>query len=325
MIIEQIKERLARIRIGAPGVAGLPRSVLEIQPGFVAGTSLDGTVRSPRRLRRMGIADLESGSLQAQLNRPNITAQTELHRALRAVTDVIGNGSNGLGLLIPDGTVRVATLSFETLPDNRKEAEALVCWRLRETFPFPPEEARASIQVLRREPDCVELLAVAAKSSVLAEYEAALEPIDASATLILPAGLALLPLLPEGDAAGQVLVHLCCGWMTAVVVFGRGVRLWRVRQVGGEDHAGLAGEVAREVARVLATAADHWKVEIGRIWLCARPPMSPDFGPEISRRISREVQLLSPGNELASTLPPDDRENFGRFGAAVAGLIANAG
>jgi hypothetical protein len=298
---------------------------LEIQPGFVAGTTVDGASHSEHRLRRMGVANLEPGALQVQLNRPNVNTQTELHRAIGVVTDAIGNGNNRLGLLIPDGAVRVATLSFEALPDDWKEAEALVCWRMKETLPFPLEEARASLQVLRREADSVEILAAVAKTSVLAEYEAALEPIDASATLILPATLAVLPLLPEGDRTGQILVHLCSGWMTAAVVFGGGVRLWRVRQIGGEDGAGLADEVNREVARILATAADHWKVEIGRIWLCARPPVSPDFDSELARRVSRKVQLLSPGNDLATTLPPDDREDFKRFGATVAGLIANVG
>ena len=79
-----------------------------------------------------------------------------------------------MGLLIPDVAVRVALLQFETLPDDHREAETLVLWRMREYLPYAPEEARLSYQVLGKQPGSVEILGVAVRGSVLAEYEAAI-------------------------------------------------------------------------------------------------------------------------------------------------------
>jgi len=60
----------------------------------------------------------------------------------------------------------------------------------------------------------------------------------------------LLTLLPE-DAAGQLLLHLCPGALTAVVVASNRVRYWRTRALagGGVEHL---EEVSREATRILA-------------------------------------------------------------------------
>lgn len=322
-MLEKLLQRIRSAHRSRAPVFTLPGLILEIQPGFVLGARLNGSARSPRRVGRMAVSELESGALQAFFNRPNVSAQAELYRAVRSVTEAVGNGDRRLGLLIPDGAVRVATLSFEALPDNPNEAAALVRWRMKDVLPFPPDEATVSYQIVSRQQESIELLAVAAKTSVLREYESAFEPLDSSPVLVLPATVALLPLLPEDGGAGQLLVHVCSGWVTVVVAAGGGVRLWRCRQVGELGVDDLAGEVASELDRVLAGAGDHLKVEIGRIWLCARSHRTPELCSELARRTSREVHPLVPEEGLASTLPSAERPLFDRLGASVAGLISN--
>lgn len=324
-MFEKLLERFSRARRGGAGVFSLPEVIFEIQPGFVAGARLNNSARGPRQVQRVGQSDLASGALQVLFNRPNISDLAEIQRAIRDVANVVGNGNRRIGLLIPDGIARVGMLSFETLPDNQKEAEALVRWKMKDMLPFPAEEARTSYQVLRRGQSSIELLAAAIKASVLSEYESALEPIDISPALILPATLALLPMLPKEDATGQLLVHVCCGWMTAVVVLGAEVCLWRVRRLGQGETTDLASEVAPEIARVLAGSGDYLKVAISQIWLCVRPPDNPELIPELTRKISREVKPLVPQENLAAGLPPEERALFERFGASVAGLVYNAG
>ncbi len=323
-MFENLKRWFAPTRQASAGLFSLPKLILEVQPEFVSAARLDGSGRGPRPLRRMAVERLAPGSLQVAFNRPNVPAQAELHRAIRALAQVVGNGNSRLGLLIPDGTARVATLTFEALPNARREAEALVRWRMKDMLPIPPEEARLSYQVLRRDESSIELLAMAAKSSVLSEYETALEPIGSNPALILPATAAILPLLPDENGAGQLLVHLCARWATAVVVAGGSVRLWRSRPVTQSGTDELASELASEVIRILAGSGDRLNVEIARIWLCVRPPTEPEVCTELAQRISREVQPLVPEGRLGSSLPEGERALFEQFGVSVAGLIRNA-
>src|SRR5208282_1943209 len=96
-----------------------------------------------------------------------------------------------------------------------------------------PEEARLTFQVVGNQPGALEVLGVAARGSVLAEYEAAMERLNGGPVLVLPASVALLPLLPEDDS-GQLLLHLCPGSLTAVVVASNRVRYWRTRPLEGD-------------------------------------------------------------------------------------------
>src|SRR5262249_32063515 len=155
-------------------------------------------------------------------------------------------------------------------------------WRMKDTLPFPLEEARVSHQVVVRDGERIEVLAVAAKASVLAEYERALEKVCGGPALVLPATLALLPLLPETQGAGHLLVHLCSGSITSAVTAGNRLRLWRTRQLGRLESSELCRQAQAEAARVMASCRDHLKVEISRVWLCARPAGGSEFCVELS-------------------------------------------
>ncbi len=321
MDLTRIKGRLFSTRQRGTASFTLPAVVLEIQPEFVAGVRLEGASRT---LRRMGVRELESRPIEPLPHQPNFVKEADVHPAVREVLDVVGNGNGRLGLLVPDGVVRVGMLHFETLPDDHAEIDALVRWRMRDLLPFPPEEVRLSCQVVRREPDSIELLAMAARNSVLAEYETAVELLNGGPSLILPATAALLPLLPEGDENGQLLVHLCSGWLTTVVVVGSRLAVWRNRELGRKAEQEIAEETAREGARVLASAQDRLKVDIPKVWLCSRPLASSELITELARAVGRPVEILAPGADLAASLPAGERALFERFGAAVAGLMSNS-
>jgi hypothetical protein len=322
-----MKWHTLKARLGLGGQASstpfaLPSVVLELEPDFVAGASLDGAAH---QVRRMGVRELESGWLVPSPNAPNLSNESEVRRAISEVAKVVGNGSGRLGLVLPDGAVRVAVLRFETLPDDRKEAAALVSWKMREILPFAPEEARVCYQVFGREAGAVELLAVAVRNTVLAEYEAALESVDGGACLILPATLALLPLLPEDGETSQLLIHIFSGSVTTVVVVGNRLRFWRNRVLGRLAPEEASEELVREVGRVLATCDDHLKMELGRVWVCVRPPAPADLREELARSLGREVSPLAGGGGHAGMLTAPEQELFQRFGMPFAGLVANLG
>ena len=324
---EPIKQLQQRFKLNAPVVTApfaLPAAVVEIQPDFVAGLRLAGKGNgASQRLRNIGVAGLHPDTVVPLPNGPNIADPGDLARALQAIAGIVANGTTRFGLLLPDGAVRVSLLSFETLPENRKQAHALMRWRMKETLPFLLEEARISHQVVVREAERIEVLAVAAKASVLAEYERALEQVYGGPALVLPATLALLPLLPETEGTGQLLIHLCSGSITSAVTAGNRLRLWRTRHLGRLDSSELCRQAQAESARVMASCRDHLKVEIDKVWLCVRPRGGSEFCVELSQALGHPVELLEPDPDFAAELTSEDRNLFESFGAPAAGLIRN--
>jgi len=316
---ETLKARLLPKRGRRTGSFLLPSIVLDMQPGFVAGARLD---RSSRQVRRVAVRQLEAGALEPLAGRPNLAKQEVVHRAIREVLETVGNAGGGLGILLPDPSVRVAILRFETLPDNRAEAESLVRWKMGGVLPFPAEEARVSYQVLSKGDQCVELLAMGVRNSVIAEYEAAFETLRTTPALVLPATAALLPLLPAGSQASQVLVHVCSGSVTTVMMVGDGISFWRNRVLEGHTADG-DGEVVREIARVVAACRDHLKSEIAALYVYVRPPASSSLDKEIREATGQAVHPLASTASHAATLPPPEQKILEGFGMTFAGLLEN--
>jgi hypothetical protein len=316
---QTLKARLLPERRRRTGSFLLPSLVLDLQPGFVAGASLD---RSARQVRRVAVRQLEVGALEPLPGRSNLAKQEVVHRAIREVLETIGNAGGRLGILLPDPSVRVAILHFETLPGNRREAESLVRWKMGGILPFPAEEARISYQVLSKGDQSIELLAMGLRNSVVAEYEAIFETLSASPSLVLPATVALLPLLPAGSLGGQVLVHVCSGSVTTVVTVGGSISFWRNRQLEDGSEGG-DGEVVREIARVVATCRDHLKSEIEALYIYVRPPASSSLEKEIGEVAGCPAQLLAGSASHAVTLPPAEQKILEGFGMTFAGLLEN--
>lgn len=312
----------SKLGVGAKAHSGTfvaPSFVLDLEPGFVAAARLSP---SKKQILSVGVHGLPSGSLVASPNKSNFANSDTIHKAIADVSEKLGNTGGRLGLLIPDVSVRVALLQFETLPTNLNEAEALVRWKMREYLPYAPEEARLTFQVVSRQPDQIEVLGVAVRGSVLAEFESALGIFNrGGADLVLPATVALLPLLPE-DAGGQLLLHLCPGALTAVVIASNRIRYWRTR-VLAEDGVGNAEEVGREAARVLATCQDNLSVHVENVWYCGRPPADVEVDAALAKALDRQLLPLKANVFPAGGLPSGQNWAFEQFGMPFAGLVAN--
>lgn len=315
---DKVKAKLLPAHGQRTGVFVTPSVVFDIQAGFVAGARLD---RSSRQVRRMAVRKLEDGALAPLPNRPNLANQEVVRRVVREVAESIG-GSGRLGILLPDSAARVAILQFETLPGRREEVDALVRWKMSGILPFPAEEARVSFQTLSERPKAIELLAIALRNSVAVEYESVFEDVGGSPTMILPATIALLPLLPARAAGSHILMHVCSGSMTTVVMADDRIRYWRSHPAEPGTAEG-DGEVVRELARVVATCRDHLETEVSDLWVYVRPPATRLLDEDIWKATGQRVHLLTGATSHAGVLPPGEKEMFERFGAPFAGLLEN--
>lgn len=301
----------------------LPTTVFEIRPEYILGARI---LRPSRKVVRVALGELEAGAVSPLLGRPNLLKPEDVSRTLLAVAKVLGSDKGHFGLLLPDGAVRVSILDFETLPADRKEQESLIRWKMKPLLPFPVEEARLSYEVAVKEPAGVEAVVMAMRNSVAAEYESMLEGLNGEVGLVLPSTAALLPLLSEDAASGELLLHVSPSQLTAVVVGGRQIRLWRNQAMNGKSSEERLATVSEEAARTLAAAHDYLGVEIIRVRLCARPSLPEVWVAELGRALSREVESLVP-NPLAVgiKLSREEEQLLSEFGATVTGLLANAG
>ncbi len=297
----------------------MPATVFEVQPGFVAGARLE---RGSGKIRRVAVRELEAGCVVPTAHRPNIVKQEPLDAAIRAVAGDLGGVAAPLGLLLPDSAVRISLLSFETLPSNPREQEGLIRWKLKDVLPFAPEEARLSYEIYPAAGQGVEVAVLVSRDQVVREYESAFEPLAGGVRLVLPASAMLLPLLPKGEQGSDLLLHVYGASLVAALVYGGRLRLWRYQAL--ENGAATASEetVSREAARVMASAMDHLGIEISRVWLCARPPLTRELEPRIASAIATDLQNLSCGPEAAVSLSREEKVFLERYGIPFAGLTA---
>jgi hypothetical protein len=305
---------------GFPARFVLPKVVYEIQPGFAMAARLDGRAR---QLRRLAVRQLGPHTVEPYAHRSNVSDAGDLRVALQGLAQTVGTSGGATGLLIPDGAARIALLDFETLPSSRKEAEALILWKMKENLPAAPEEVRLSCQALRSEPNHTQVLAVTVKRAVLAEYEQALEPMNGGMSLILPSTMSLLPLVPAGGG-GKVLLHVCAGWITAAVLDEDRLRGWRCSEVRATSPEGFAQAAALEAGRVLESARDHIGVEIAKVLLVERPRAVPGLEKAIADVVGRGISPLAAPGPAAKGLSDSERTLFENFGSVLAGLIQNA-
>lgn len=307
----------------------LPAVLIEVQPDFVMAARVTGKANGhgQGQFGCLALKPLDPGTLAPSSAGPAILNGALLGKAVQEAALAAGNGEARVGVLVPDGVTRVGVFSFETLPANRREAATLIGWRMRENLPFAPEEARISYQTTLAGGDSkegpIEVVALAIRSAVAAEFEEILEGVNRSGALVLPATMALLPLLPREVDGGQLLVHVCANAATLAVVEGQRLRFWRTRDFTGLAPEEIFVQTAAEAARVVASTEDRLKLRLERMWLCARPPATESWVADLAEALGRDVEALEPSPEAAGLLTGEDRFLFRRYGAPLVGLVAN--
>src|SRR5579875_2121344 len=183
-----------------------PRLACEIfTGGVVAGRSPEPGLP----LAAVAKASLAENALVPGLKPGNVADRVAVVAAMRRVLEQVagraGNRNADLTLIIPDGSVRVLLLDFDTLPTKLSEALPIVRFRLKKLVPFEADEAMVSFQVMSTSRSMVRVLAVAMPRDVLSEYESAAREAGYEPGAVLPSTLAALASLDEGEGASLVI------------------------------------------------------------------------------------------------------------------------
>ncbi|MFY9528562.1 MAG: hypothetical protein WBC04_18300 [Candidatus Acidiferrales bacterium] len=263
-----------------------PGLVCEIAPTHVAATRWNNTKGS---LGAYTIEALPDGAVAPSPLEPNLVKPEVVRSAIARVFRQVVPRSPALALLIPDPVVRVFILQFESFPRRADEAAPLLRLRLKKSVPFDVDETVVSWMRQPGRETKIEIVAAVARSSIVREYEEAVEAIGLAPGVVLSSSLASLPLI---ETHGATLFARMSGRnMTTAIVRAGSLCVYRSAEMAAD--AGLLEPQAAldEVFPAIAYFQDTWKESLDRVRVAG-------FGPR------KEVFRRALANELKCSADP---------------------
>jgi type IV pilus assembly protein PilM len=174
-----------------------PRLACEITPsGVVAarpGTESEEVVSA--------FAALQPGIFIPGLKPPIFGDRAAVASALRQALDAVSLRDIKVTLIVPDSSVRVLLLDFDSLPPKAAEALPILRFRLRKLVSFDVDDAAVSYQIMSKKDSLIRTIVAVTPAAVLAEYESAVREAGYEPGAVLPSTLAALAALDPVDAA----------------------------------------------------------------------------------------------------------------------------
>jgi type IV pilus assembly protein PilM len=182
-------------------------------PEFVFEISSDGIAMS--RTRPPAVVQyqpLAPGVLVPSPVKDNVTDPDALAAAVAKLTPPGSGRRRHAALILPDNSLRLAVLDFESIPAKEEERQSLIRFRMRKTLPFDIDEAAFSYFVQAGN----KVIVAVAPVEVIARYEAPFRAANLHAGLVTSSSLAMLELLP---VKGSILVaHRSPGALTVLAL-----------------------------------------------------------------------------------------------------------
>lgn len=209
------------------------------------------------------VRTLPAGAVRPSLTAGNIADRDAVRGAVANALATVGGRSRDLIAVLPDAAVRVTLLDFETLPERRDDAEALVRFRLKKSLPFDVDRAALSFHVARANGN-LRVVAAVAPRAVVQEYESVFSDEGYSPGIVLPSALAAL-----GNIEGEqptLVIKVDAVTITVAIVEQRQLRLLRVL----ENPAGAdirADQLAAEIYPSIVFFEDTFQTKVQRVLL----------------------------------------------------------
>jgi type IV pilus assembly protein PilM len=222
-----------------------PRLAVEIRWGGVVAARAEDA--STGVLSAVSRAELTGNTIEPGLKAGNFKTRLPVVAAVRKVLEAVTE--KGLGrevtLVVPDATVRVLLLDFDTLPAKAAEALPVVRFRLKKLLPFDADDAIVSYQIMSGTRNvakgALRVVAVAIPREVLEEYEAVVRDAGFEPGAVLPSTLASIAGLADGTAA-TLVVNAGPQAITTAIVDGGVLVLHRSVDMSGNVQVGILAE-----------------------------------------------------------------------------------
>lgn len=208
-------------------------------------------------------APLPSGALTPGIDETNLRAPEAVAQAIRAALGDVASRSRHVTLVLPDTTVRVFVLDFDSLPQKPAEVMAVLRFRLRKTVPFDAEKANVGYQVLSTDSTGCRVLIAVVPGPILAEYESAVRAAGFEPGAVLPSSLAALAVL---ETESPALTACFSGVsLTTTITSGQDLLLYRTLELPA-DPAQRLSEVQKDIAVAAAYYEDKLAGKVNQLY-----------------------------------------------------------
>jgi len=242
-----VRSILSKSKLVIPA-GGRPPAAVEVTPEGVLAAALPTGGQAPD----FAFAPLPTGALVPGIAEANLHAPEAVAAAIRTALGQVSPRTRAVTLVLPDTTVRVFVLDFDSLPGKAAEAISVLRFRLRKMVPFDVEHAGVSYQVLSQTKDECRVLTAVTPGPVLAEYEAAVRAAGYEPGAVLPSSMAALETI---DATEAVLTaHLSTNALSTTITAGEDLLLYRTLDLPADEQTRLA-----DVQRGIAVAAAYYE------------------------------------------------------------------
>ena len=222
-----------------------PRLAVEIRwGGVVAARAEDASTGVLSAISRV---ELTGDTIEPGLKAGNFRSRLPVIAAVRKVLEAVTE--KGLGrevtLVVPDATVRVLLLDFDTLPTKAAEALPVVRFRLKKLLPFDADDAIVSYQIMSGTRNvakgALRVVAVAIPREVLEEYETVVREAGFEPGAVLPSTMAAISGL-QADEAATLIVNAGPQAITTAIVENGVLLLHRSVDMSGNVQVGILAE-----------------------------------------------------------------------------------
>lgn len=235
---------------------------------------------------------LPEGAVVPGFSGNNVLNGNALRLAISEALAAVKGRSQDLIAVLPDASVRVTLLDFDTLPEKEQDAAAIVRFRLKKSLPFNVDNAALSYHVTRN--GDVKVVAAVAPQAIIEEYEAAFRDAGYNAGVVIPSTLAALGVV---DADRPTLVVKVDASTTSVaIVDGGQLRLMRtLENPNGPRVTGT--QIAADVYPSVVFFEDTFGAKVERALLGGLPNMV-EIAAALEAQTGVHVQGLVSGQHL---------------------------
>jgi len=249
-----------------------------------------------RMVESSAARELAPGTVVPDLMESNLRNGTALRDAIASAMGGVEARSHDVIAILPDTSVRVVLLDFETLPSAPEEAEAVVRFRLKKSLPFDPEEARVSYHS-HPNGKAVRVVAAVVLKTVLEEYESAFRDAGYNPGVVMPSMLAALG---AADAERPTLVVKVDPRTISIAILEQ-EQLLLFRTLENVRGVTITGEqLAEEVYPSVVFFQDTYSLNIERVYV-AGIPESASAASALKNQSGAQVEDLVTASQIGST------------------------
>jgi type IV pilus assembly protein PilM len=290
-----------------------PAGVLAARPGSVAeaGQSQDVVTH---------FAPLRLGVLVPGLKTPAMTDRAVVSAAIEQALEPIAERAKKVTVVVPDASVRVLLLDFDTLPTKVADVLPILRFRLRKLVHFDVDDAAISWQMLPQAQGetLVRTVVAVMPAAVRAEYEDAVREAGYEPGAVLSSSLAALAAVPGEEPT--LLVNRNGNCITTAIARGSQLLLFRTMELG---EGGVSRMDGGETSEAEAVAELQQTVSVAMAYyedtLASTAHTIYSVGPGGAGELDRLLAL--PGIRVRDLIPSRDGSGAAT-GSATTGMLA---